>query len=103
MPIDKSKLDKLKGLSGAKPLDKHEKKAAPEKPLATAGFTVGLASRLKKACFVMDAEGLGIIDEMTFRLKKRIGKRVSASELVRAAVYHFSKLEESEQIRLLNG
>ena len=101
MTIDKSKLDKLKNLPHVKT---EEDKPKAEKLAAPQGFEIGRGkSALKRACFVMDPVSLDSIDDLAFRLKKRTGKRVSASELVRTAVAYFAKLDEGDQIRLLNA
>ena len=59
------------------------------------------AAKTKPKTYIMDGESLAFLDELTFRLKRKDIRGVSASKIVRVAVTNFARLDESAQIDLL--
>lgn len=67
------------------------------------GFTIGRKEKTKSkpVNVVMDAEIIESLDDLCYNLKKKSGRRVSVSEVVRAAVRRFNQLQPVEQLECL--
>jgi hypothetical protein len=72
--------------------------------LESEGYKIGGGSdtdELVRAVVLLNANNRAFIDEFLFKFKKRNGRRLSMSRLVRKALKHFSELPEDEQFDLL--
>jgi hypothetical protein len=101
--VNKSALEKLKR-------GKNRRSAAKavvrtEAPKALSGFAVGPgtsnSARMRSKNLMLDGETLERLDDLCYQLKKTLRRRVSASELIRAAFRTFRDLPEHEQLRVL--
>lgn len=55
----------------------------------------------ERTCFSLDQRTIDQLDELTFQFKRKAGRHVSASGIVRVAISQFSQLDEKTQLELL--
>ncbi len=69
-----------------------------------AGFNVGRNGNkraIRPKNLMLDTATIEALDDLCYRLKKKLGRRVSASEIIRAAFRTFQGLSENQQLRTL--
>jgi hypothetical protein len=77
---------------------------AKGRALESNGYEIGRGNDteyLVRSFVLLNAGNQSFIDEFLFKYKKRNGRRISMSRLVRVALKHFSELPEDEQFNLL--
>ena len=102
-PINKDTLAKLRKRNQSNSI-KSEPEDIP-KASKVKGFDVGRnnSGATRRKNFMLDESTIDGLDDLSYQLKKRIGRRVSLSELVRAGYRVFSALPQDEQIHHLDG
>jgi hypothetical protein len=98
--INKASLEKLRKTRVSKAAKKPSSKKSNKGP----GFQVGRGGAKRARNLVFDSFTDEALDDLCYLLKKKLGRRVSGSEVIRAAFRVFHELPESEQIdRLVDG